>query len=121
VHNAFALILEDLIDAVPGAIGAIFADWDGEAVDHVSFGAAEEIKLIGAHFGIILRLADISMREKVGAGPVEEVLVEGPQRSFLVRPVTSEYYVVLTIGEDAQMGLARLALAKYAKELGDKM
>jgi predicted regulator of Ras-like GTPase activity (Roadblock/LC7/MglB family) len=121
VHNAFALILEDLLDAVPGSLGAIFADWDGEAVDHVAMMEAEEIKLIGAHFGIILRLAETSMKQNLKVGSVDELLVEGDLRSFIIRPVTPEYYVVLAISHDAQIGRARAQLARYVRELGDKM
>ncbi len=50
---AFKRILGKLIDAVPGSCGALLADWEGEAVDQVARMDDYELKVIGAHKGII--------------------------------------------------------------------
>ncbi len=55
----FKRILTELVTAVPGASGAILADWEGEAVEQFSFYDDFEMKLIGAHKGYFNRVAKV--------------------------------------------------------------
>ena len=36
-----------LVESVPGALGAILSDWDGEAVDHAACMDAYDLKVLG--------------------------------------------------------------------------
>ena len=50
----FKAILKELVEVTPGASGAILADWEGEAVEQCCHYDDFELKVIGAHKGIIL-------------------------------------------------------------------
>ncbi len=51
---SFKAILTELVQSVPGATGAIIADWEGETVDHVALMDDYELKITAAHLWIIL-------------------------------------------------------------------
>ena len=53
--------LGKIVEATPGGIGAILVDDEGEAIDLFTRGDSFEIKLAGAHHGIILGLIKRSM------------------------------------------------------------
>ncbi|MDX9708873.1 MAG: roadblock/LC7 domain-containing protein [Trichloromonas sp.] len=118
---AFKTILGDLIAAVPGAGGAILADWEGEAVDQVARMDAYELKVIGAHKGVILnRLRDLVQRLD-GAEP-REIVITTDRMEILVMPVTSEYFLVLTLARGQAFGRAlfeaRRCVARLIREIG---
>ncbi len=94
--SAFAEILAELVGDIPGALGAIFLDWDGEAVDQFSHIPVFDILLVGAHWGIVLR----HVQDLVGKhswGETQLVVLNGPETDILIKPITDEYAVVLTM------------------------
>src|SRR5713226_8667667 len=101
--SALASILKTMVERVPGALGAVFADGDGEAVDEFALIAALEIKLVGAHFGVVLELFRAGLFRR-GLGAVEEMLVETENLTILVHQVTDGYYVLLAAQATAPLG-----------------
>jgi predicted regulator of Ras-like GTPase activity (Roadblock/LC7/MglB family) len=104
---SFKSLLKALIESVPGAQGAIIADWEGEAVDHVGIMDDYDLKVIGAHKGVILH----SMREvvdRLGNDELKEIIITTKQAQMLVLPVTKDYYLVLTLDRSDMMGRALL-------------
>ena len=116
----FAAILQNIVDRVPGAIGAIFADWEGEAVGQFAHVPALEIQLAGAHWGIIKQLASDHLRT-LGAGDVEEMWIDCSGGMILLRRVTERYYVVLTTTQDAHLATARRELERGARSILGEM
>ncbi len=109
-------ILHDLVEAVPGSLGAIFADWEGEAVEHVARMDDFQLKVMGAHHGIILE----NLRQaasRLGKGPVEEVVIRARDMTVLVTPVTVEYFVVLALESGALAARARPAIRLCCERL----
>lgn len=118
--SSFADILKGMVERVPGAVGAIFADWEGEAVDQFAHVSTLEIQLAGAHWGVVLALATESLVH-VGLGAVEEMWIEGEHALVLVRRVTERYYVVLTGKRSTHLGHARRELEQSARTLLGEM
>jgi predicted regulator of Ras-like GTPase activity (Roadblock/LC7/MglB family) len=118
--SAFAEILKEMVDRVPGAVGAIFADWEGEAVDQFAHISKNDIQLVGAHWGVVLTQASRNL-EAMGAGPVEEMVIEGERAMVLVRKVTDRYYVVLTAKATTHLATARRELERSAQTLLGEM
>lgn len=101
----FRTLLNDLIQRVPGAQGAIIADWEGEAVDQVGFMDDYELKVIGAHKGVILS----NLREvvdRLGDDHLKEIVITTGQGQTLILPVTRDYYLVLTLDRGDMLGRA---------------
>jgi predicted regulator of Ras-like GTPase activity (Roadblock/LC7/MglB family) len=102
---SFKPVLQDLIDRVPGALGVIFADWEGEAVDQVSKIGEYELKVIGAHKGIILTSMRQAMRD-LETDVLEEIVVTTERSQTLILPVTQDYYLVMTLDRGDMLGRA---------------
>jgi len=97
--------LESLMNRVPGALGAIVADWEGEAVDQVARMDEYELKIHGAHSGVILS----NMREvmsRLSPGNLQEIVVTTEKMQTLVVPVTPDYFLVFALARTGNLGLA---------------
>jgi len=77
----FKRILTELVTAVPGASGAILADWEGEAVEQFSFYDDFEMKLIGAHKGIILNRVREAYAD-LNVGELQEIVISAQDQRF---------------------------------------
>jgi len=108
--SAFGEILETMVKRVPGAIGAVFADWEGEPVDQFAHIPPLDIQLVGAHWGIVWSGCAAGL-ERIGAGAVDELWIEGDNALVFVQRVTAQYYVVLATKRSAHLQTARRALA----------
>jgi len=118
--STFAEILRAMVERVPGALAAVFADWEGEAVDLFGTPPPLEIQLAGAHWGVVFMLANDHLRD-VGAGAVEELWVESDAGLTLIRRVTDRYYVVLSAKQTTHLQTARRELERSAASLLGEM
>jgi predicted regulator of Ras-like GTPase activity (Roadblock/LC7/MglB family) len=116
----FKSLLAKLVESVPGALGAIIADWEGEAVDQVARIDDYEIKVLGAHKGVILT----NLREAVGRFGEEELLeivITAEKVQTLILPVTREYFLVVALERGEGLGRAlfeaRRCLLELKKEI----
>ncbi len=101
----FKSILKTLVESVPAASGAILADWEGEAVEQFCLYDDYEIKVAGAHEGIILNhLKDVYAG--FSAGELEEVVTITDQQQVIAGMIGADYSLVMTLGRDALLGLA---------------
>lgn len=116
----FKEILKKMVDAVPGARGAVFADWEGESVEHYYSGPEYDIKLVGAHQGILLNIMG-EVSTGCGLGGVRCMLVTTGKGKLLVRPVKDGYYLAMLLGPSASGGLAMRAAETAAAELIDEI
>jgi predicted regulator of Ras-like GTPase activity (Roadblock/LC7/MglB family) len=112
----FKKVLAELIESVPGAQGAIIADWEGEAVDQVARIDDYELKVIGAHKGVILNNLRHVIR-RLDGGNLEELVIATEKTQTLVLPLTDEYFLVLTLGRGAALGRGLFAARRCATRL----
>lgn len=112
----FKSLLNRLLEDIPGALGAIIIDWEGESVDHVARMEAYDIKVLGAHQGIILTLLREAMK-RVASGALEEVLIRTGQNKTLIAPLTDDYFLVLTLGPQSLVTRAAFKMRRCVAEL----
>jgi predicted regulator of Ras-like GTPase activity (Roadblock/LC7/MglB family) len=118
--STFGDILEEMVRRVPGAVGAVFSDWDGEPVDQFAHIAPLDIQLVGAHWGVVWwQTAQCLGKHDLGA--VEELLIEGERAMVVVRMVTDQYFVVLATKRDAHLATALRELERAAVTLRGEM
>lgn len=116
----FKKILTDLVESTPGVAGAILADWEGEAVEQFCHFDEFEMKVIGAHKGIILnQLRELHAGLQVGE--VEEIVITADNQRHLIAPVGPDYFLVMTMDRSAVQSLAlrkaRVAVDMLKKEI----
>lgn len=112
----FKDILKKMVGDVPGAVGAIFADWEGESVEHYYAGPEDDIKLLGAHQGILLNSIG-NLTGGNGTGALRCMLVSTDAAKLVVRPLKEGYYMVLMLSPGSNGGLALRASETAARKL----
>jgi predicted regulator of Ras-like GTPase activity (Roadblock/LC7/MglB family) len=110
-------ILRQMLQTTPGAIGAVFLDREGEAVElwaeSVFDIGAEGLRAIGAFEGIFL--SDLKRAaQRLGAGGVERLIIDFTGAKVLSCDLKEGYYLVLVVAPDANEGIAaqRLRLCR---------
>ena len=112
----FKSLLNRLLEDIPGALGAIIIDWEGESVDHVARIAEHDIKVLGAHKGVILALLREAM-ERVDNGELEEVQIRTGLNKTLIAPLTTDYFLILTLGPESIAARAAFKMRRCVDEL----
>lgn len=117
----FRTILQQLVDDLDGTIGALFLDWEGEAVGLV--GAHHErydLHLIGAYQGIFLsRLERVA--ENLALGRLQTFRIGCENAVFFNCTLTEGYYLVLIVDPEVPDWLAWDALSKGRERLLEEM
>ena len=112
----FKSLLNRLLEDIPGALGAIIIDWEGESVDQVARMEDYDIKVLGAHKGIILNLLREAMAQ-FESGELEEVLIRTGNNKTLIAPLTVDYFLILTLGPQSIAARAAYKMRRCVDEL----
>jgi predicted regulator of Ras-like GTPase activity (Roadblock/LC7/MglB family) len=120
VTTVFADILRRAVEAAPGAVGAIFAAWDGEAVDSFAPGVKDQMLIVAAHYGIILRQVQSALHLS-HFGEAEEIILQHQKVDLIVRAVDARYYVVVALAAGAHLATALRAARVAAGALRAEM
>jgi predicted regulator of Ras-like GTPase activity (Roadblock/LC7/MglB family) len=116
----FKAILDTLMASVPGSTGAILADWEGEAVEQSCHYDVFDLKVIGAHNGILLNLMK-DAHQKMAAGELLHTVISTERQHYLFGPIGADYFLVMTLDRRAVVGQAihyfRGALKQMYKEI----
>ena len=116
----FRPILRDLLASVDGALGALFIDHLGEAVDTVGMLSDYDLKVIGAYQGIFLTQIDAIARP-TALGRVDRLKIEWDESTILHLLVDDEYYVILVLRAGANEGIAWNRLAQTRDRIRQEM
>jgi hypothetical protein len=117
----FTIILQRVVERVPGALGAIFADWEGEAIGSFSPKVGkEELLILGAHYGVILNHVQSALH-LTHFGEAYEVIFQHQKLDLIIRAVAKDYYVVLAIEAGAHLATALRETLEAARALRAEM
>jgi predicted regulator of Ras-like GTPase activity (Roadblock/LC7/MglB family) len=121
VSTSFTAILTAAIANTPGAMAAIFADREGEAIDQVAREVAlDDLLVMGAHYGVLLsQFAEALGRMNLGRPT--EMLLQHERIDMLIQSVSEQYYVVLAIREGSHLGRAREVLYSCVQAIKAEM
>lgn len=116
----FKTILRELVESVPGATGAILADWEGEAVVQYCLYDDYELKVIAAHEGIILsRMKEVHAHFPVGE--LNDAVITTDTRHIVTGAIGPDYSLVMTLDRGAVVGRAlyrfRNSVQRLEKEI----
>ena len=105
----FQRILRELLEVTPGAVGALFLDRGGEAVelwsDRVFDVGPESLRAIGAYQGVYLGQLK-RLCQRIGVGPPQRFTIDFEQARVLSCDLKEGYYLVLVIDPNANEGIA---------------
>jgi predicted regulator of Ras-like GTPase activity (Roadblock/LC7/MglB family) len=118
--SAFGEILSELVGETPGALGAVFIDVEGEAIDQFSHIPVFDILIAGAHWGIILRLVrEFLARHRLGEADL--LILHAELGDVIIKCIAEEYAVILALKPDAHLQSALRAMEHIAGAIRAEM
>lgn len=119
----FDVILRELIEATPGARGAVFCDSEGETVNSVGASGHRnpnklddyDLRVAGAQLATPIDLTLANATETIGS--LRECVIHGPQETLLVHILPDGYYLVLCLEPGSLTALAMHRLRHTAKRV----
>ena len=117
----FNYLLTNLLVDVPQAVGAIFVDPEGEAVEWVARrGDPFDLKVEGAYHSIFMRqLENVATSVKVGA--IDSFVLEGSRLVTLTQALPDGYYVVLVVDRSGSQAQALHRLRRAAQVIAKEI
>jgi predicted regulator of Ras-like GTPase activity (Roadblock/LC7/MglB family) len=114
---SFESILQTIVDECGGGVGAALMERDGIPLEQVlaskpvSNVLDEEVSSVGVEFGRILQ--DIgSASDNLGGGAMREAIISVNNFILLFRVVNEEFFVVVVLSPDGNLGKARYLIRK---------
>ena len=117
----FNYLLTNLVADVPGAVGAVFLDGEGEAVEWVTRHEEPfDFKVEGAYHSVFVRRLGRPLQDE-GFGALQAFELVGERLVSLTRVLADGYHLVLVLGRNGPRSRARWELertaAVFAREL----
>ncbi len=114
----FKEMLESMIERTEGSLGALIMGTDGIAVEKVlgEAGADANLDVAAAEFTSLVRNAQRAGND-TGLGALRELVISLESAIVLMRVLTKDYFVVLAIGAEGNIGRGRFELRKVELKL----
>jgi predicted regulator of Ras-like GTPase activity (Roadblock/LC7/MglB family) len=110
--------LEAMIERTDGCIGALIMGTDGIAVEKVLLpeGRDANLDVAAAEFTTLVRNAQRTSND-TGLGGLRELVIVSEGSVIIMRLVSREYFIVLALKPDGNLGRGRFELRKAELEL----
>lgn len=112
--------LQRICGRLKGALGATVMGVDGLTVDSVAATPAPrtdaDVESLLVEYSSLLGQVQRSA-QMFAAGHLEELTISSEHLTTLIRPLTDEYFIALTLGPQASVGKGRYLLRIHAREL----
>lgn len=105
---------------VEGAIGIIFADADGEAIDHYSRIPDDDMKLLGAYKSIIIKNIQ-ETSDRLDLGSIREIVIFLDEAVLILSPVAEGYFLLLFMQPESNLGKAIMRLKDVIKKVREEL
>lgn len=113
----FREILQDLVERTDGAVGGLLMASDGISIDQYSKGDGPfDIESVGMEYSVVLKGIQRAA-EMLDTGATNEVSVKTERLTTVVRLLSEEYFVALTLEPGGNIGKARYLLRVSAPKL----
>jgi len=114
----FKAMLESIIERTEGSLGALIMGTDGIAVEKVlgQAGAEANLDVAAAEFTSLVRSAERAGTD-TGLGGLRELIISLESAVMVMRLLTKDYFVVLALNTEGNIGRARFELRKAELKL----
>jgi predicted regulator of Ras-like GTPase activity (Roadblock/LC7/MglB family) len=99
-------VLQQVLDRLPGALGAAVVGLDGIPVEKAAVGSQVNIDLWSAEGAGVVKRAAGALRDRA-SDALEEVTIRCQSTCVILRALGSDYYLCLVVGPDCIPGQAR--------------
>lgn len=117
----FADILQTIVEETRGGAGAVLMGYDGIAIEQF-FKPVEglDLQMVAVEYSNILKEIKRTA-EILDSGLMEEVSIKTERFVVLVRVLTDDYFVALTLERDGNFGKGRYLLMREASNLREAL
>ena len=113
----FTDILQRIVEEAGGGIGAVLMGYDGIAIDqYFTPGEQLDLNMIAVEYANVLKEIR-KTAEILNLGEMEEVSIKTARFHIVVRIITPDYFVAMTLGRDGNFGKARYLLTRETGNL----
>lgn len=114
----FKAALESILERTEGSLGALIMGTDGIAVEQVLRAAGGEMNLdvAAAEFTSLVRSAQRTGGD-IDLGSLRELIVSFDEMNVVIRLINPDYFLVLAVAPDGNLGRGRFELSKTDLDL----
>jgi len=105
----FDEVLRDIAQGTAGVQGAVIMGMDGIAIGEHIVEPECSIQTVGIEYASAIKSIQ-NASESLSAGKVQEVLINTKSGIFLLRLITEEYFIAVSLSHEANYGKARYLL-----------
>lgn len=107
----FSELLDSIVNKVEGTLAAVIMGMDGIAIEKRILDENINVESLAAEYTTALRLSSSSAQE-VGMGVLQEYILSTENRIIIIRMITPDYFVLLLLAREGNIGRARFELKK---------
>ena len=113
----FGEVLDSVLNKVEGTLAAVVMGMDGISIEDRIRGNEVNIEALAAEYSSLLKGTALTTQE-IGLGPIQEMVVSAESRIIVIRMITPEYFILVLLDRDGNIGRTRFELkkAKFALE-----
>jgi len=117
---AFLEILQQIVDNIPECIGGNIIGIDGIIVEqYTRENEPIDFQNIGVEYVTLIKnISDVS--HTLGFGEPEQLTVEYDDLTMILRSINKDYFVILALKNNANLGKARFLLRKSILSLSEE-
>ena len=110
---SFVETLNKMIDRLDGCAAVVVLGLDGIPIERrvVDIDPSLDIDLIATEFATLVRRGQRTA-EDTALGEMSEIVISTDRITFLIRPITTEYFVLVALNPGANVGRCRFELRK---------
>ena len=110
---SFSKTLQTIVDRVEGGAGAVILGIDGIVIERYvkELSANLDLELIATELSTLL-IRGMHTATDTGLGDLREMMFATELMIFLLRPITSEYFLLFGLNPGGNIGRARFELRK---------
>jgi predicted regulator of Ras-like GTPase activity (Roadblock/LC7/MglB family) len=112
----FTETLNEIADRMQDVYCVLLMGMDGMPIDKVTRNKSTNVESISAEFTALLRVTRQTSNE-AEAGKLDEMIVLSDEMILVMKAITTEYFLMLILPPDANLGRARFELKKAKYEL----
>jgi predicted regulator of Ras-like GTPase activity (Roadblock/LC7/MglB family) len=117
----FSETLSQIVDRIEGSVAAMILGIDGIAIERYIRGTPTDldIEIVATEFTTLLRRAAHTASD-TDLGQMREMVLSSEKGHFLLRPMTSDYFLLLILEPNSSVGRARFELRKAELALAEE-
>ena len=113
----FKAILETIVTATTGGVGAVLMGYDGIAIDQYLVADVDlDLNLVAIEYSNVTKEIR-KTAEVLETGELEEVSIKTGSFYVIIHALTEEYFVALTVARSGNFGQGRYLLLREAGNL----